>query len=73
VAVVFSSLSGFLGHVTFGKMDMTFLGIMALMAAAGSLVGSQLMKEKLSSNQLKKIIGVVLWLVAAKMFFDVLK
>ena len=73
VAVVFSSLSGFLGHVTFGKMDMTFLGIMALMAAAGSLAGSQLMKERLSSNQLKRIIGVVLWLVAAKMFFDVLK
>jgi len=73
VAVVFSSLSGFLGHVTFGKMDMTFLGIMALAAAAGSLAGSQLMKERLSSNQLKRIIGVVLWLVAAKMFFDVLK
>ncbi len=73
VAVVFSSLSGFLGHVTFGKMDITFLGTMALMAAGGSLVGSQLMKEKLSSSQLKKIIGVLLWLVAAKMFFDVLK
>jgi len=73
VAVVFSSLSGFLGHVTFGKMDLTFLGIMALMAAGGSLAGSQLMKEKLSSSQLKKIIGVVLWLVAAKMFFDVFR
>lgn len=73
VAVVFSSLSGFLAHATFGKMDTTFLGIMALMAAIGSLAGSQFMKEKLSSSQLKKIIGVVLWLVAAKMFFDVLK
>jgi hypothetical protein len=73
VAVVFSSLSGFLGHATFGRMNMTFLGIMALMAAGGSLAGSQLMKEKLSSSQLKKIIGVVLWLVSAKMFFDVLK
>ena len=73
VAVVFSSLSGFLGHATFGQLNMTFLGIMALMAAGGSLVGSQVMKEKLSSNQLKRVIGVVLWLVAAKMFFDVLK
>jgi len=71
--VVFSSLAGFLGHATVGKMDMTFLGIMALMAAGGSLAGSQLMKEKLSSSQLKKFIGVVLWLVAAKMFFDVFK
>lgn len=73
VAVVFSSLSGFLGHATIGRMDITFLSIMALMAAIGSLVGSQLMKEKISSGQLKKIIGVVLWLVAGKMFFDVFK
>jgi uncharacterized membrane protein YfcA len=73
VAVVFSSLSGFFGHVSFGKMDVTFLGIMALMAAGGSLIGSQLMKEKLSSGQLKKVIGIALWLIAAKMFFDVFK
>jgi uncharacterized membrane protein YfcA len=71
--VVFSSLSGFFGHVTLGKMNMSFLGIMGLMAAGGSLAGSQLMKEKLSSSQLKRIIGVILWLVAAKMFLDVLK
>lgn len=73
VAVIFSSLSGFLGHATLGTMDMTMLGIMAIMAAGGSLAGSHLMKEKLSSYQLKKIIGVVLWLVAAKMFIDVFK
>ena len=54
-------------------MDLQFLGIMALMTAGGSLAGSQLMKEKLSSSQLKKMIGVVLWVVAAKLFFDVLK
>lgn len=71
VAVVFSSLSGFLGHASVGRLDMTFLAIMAVMAAAGSLAGSQLMKEKLSSSQLKRIIGVVLWLVAAKMALDI--
>lgn len=73
VAVVFSSLAGFLGHATVGKMDTTFLGILGLMAAGGSLAGSQLMKEKLSNSQLKKLIGIVLWVVAAKMFFDVFK
>jgi uncharacterized protein len=73
VAVVFSSLSGFLGHVTLGKMNLTFLAIMAIMAAGGSLAGSQLVTQKLSSRQLKKIIGVLLWLIAAKMFFDIFK
>jgi hypothetical protein len=43
------------------------------MAALGSIVGSQLMKTKVSSVQLKKIIGVLLWVIAAKMIFDLLK
>jgi len=71
-AVVLSSLAGFLGHATVGKLDATFLGTMAALAAGGSLAGSQLM-QKISSVQLKKIIGVVLWLVAGKVFLDALK
>ncbi|MGB7872968.1 MAG: sulfite exporter TauE/SafE family protein [Anaerolineales bacterium] len=73
VVVVFSSLSGFLGHATMGGLDPLFIGITALMAAFGSIIGSQLMKTKLSSSQLKKIIGVLLWLIAVKMIFDLLK
>ncbi len=71
--VVFSSLSGFLGHATMGGLDPLFIGVTAVMAAAGSIVGSQLMKTKLSSSQLKKMIGVLLWLIAAKMIFDLVK
>lgn len=68
--VVFSSLSGFLGHATMSGLDAWFVGIMAIMAAAGSIVGSQLMKSKISSQQLKKIIGVLLFVIAVKMIFD---
>jgi hypothetical protein len=70
LVVVFSSLSGFLGHATLGGLDPVFLGINALMAALGSIVGSQLMKTKISSTQLKKIIGGLLWVIAVKMIFD---
>jgi hypothetical protein len=70
VIVVFSSFSGFLGHATLGGLDPMFVGLMALMAASGSIVGSQLMRTRLSSAQLKRIIGVLLWLIAAKMIFD---
>jgi uncharacterized membrane protein YfcA len=73
LVVVFSSLSGFLGHATLGGLDPLFLGITAVAAAAGSIVGSQLMKTKLSSQQLKRVIGVLLWLIAAKMIFDLIK
>jgi uncharacterized protein len=71
--VVFSSLSGFLGHTTLGGLDPVFIGVMAVMAAAGSIVGSQLMKTRLSSAQLKKFIGVLLWFIAAKMIYDLVK
>jgi hypothetical protein len=70
--VVFSSFSGFLGHATLGGLDPVFISLMAVMAAAGSIVGSQLMKTKLSNRQLKRIIGVLLWLIAAKMIWDLL-
>jgi uncharacterized membrane protein YfcA len=73
LVVVFSSLSGFLGHATMGGLDPIFVGVMAIMAAGGSIVGSQLMKTKVSSSQLKKIIGVLLFVIAAKMIFDLLK
>ncbi len=72
LVVVFSSLSGFLGHATMGGLDPVFVGVTALMAALGSIVGSQLMKTKVSSAQLKKIIGVLLWVIAAKMIWDLL-
>lgn len=72
LVVVFSSFSGFLGHASLGGLDPLFISMMAVMAAAGSIVGSQLMKTKVSSQQLKRIIGVLLWLIAAKMIFDIL-
>ncbi len=73
LVVVFASLSGFLGHATLGGLDPLFLGVTAFAAAAGSIVGSQLMKTKISSAQLKRTIGVLLWVIAAKMIFDLLK
>ena len=73
MVVVFASFSGFLGHATLGGLNHLFIGLMAMMAALGSIAGSQLMKTKLSSSQLKKIIGVLLWLIAAKMIFDLVK
>ncbi|MHB9099076.1 MAG: sulfite exporter TauE/SafE family protein [Syntrophales bacterium] len=73
MVVVFASFSGFLGHVSLGGLNPLFLGLMALMSALGSIAGSHLMKSKITSSQLKKIIGVLLWLIAAKMIFDMVK
>ncbi len=71
--VVFASLAGFLGHATLGRLDPTFLAITAVAAGVGSILGSQLVKTKVSSAQLKKVIGGLLWLIASKMLFDALR
>ena len=73
LVVVFASFSGFLGHATLGGLDPTFLIVTAVAAASGSIVGSQLMKTRLSSAQLKRIIGILLWVIAAKMIFDLFR
>lgn len=70
LVVVFASFSGFLGHATLGGLNPVFLGVAAAMAAAGSLVGSRLMRTRVSSVQLKRLIGVLLWMIAAKMLVD---
>jgi uncharacterized membrane protein YfcA len=72
LVVVFSSFSGFMGHVTLGGLDPRFIAVTGVMAAAGSIVGSQVMKTQLSSAQLKRVIGILLWLIAAKMILDLI-
>lgn len=73
LVVVFSSFSGFLGHASMGHIDPLFLGLTAIMAAAGSIIGSSLMKSRISSAQLKRIIGVLLWMIATKLVFDLIQ
>jgi len=70
LVVMFSSLSGFLAHATFGTLDLGFLAVMATLAALGSLVGARIMTRRLSGRQLKTIIGILLFVIAAKMAVD---
>lgn len=65
--VIFSSFSGFLGHVVLAGMDFALLGTTATGSAAGALLGSWLMTDKLQSRQVKVVIGIVLLVIAAKM------
>jgi uncharacterized membrane protein YfcA len=62
--VVFASMAGFLGHVSLGGLDPTFLMVTGSAAVVGALVGAWLARFKLSSAQLKRVIGVLLWGIA---------
>jgi uncharacterized membrane protein YfcA len=70
LVVVFSSLSGFAGHAAIGHLDPWFVVTMAVLAAIGSLAGSQVMQTRLSSGQLKRVIGVLLYVIAIKIALD---
>jgi uncharacterized membrane protein YfcA len=67
--VIFSSLAGFLGHAAMGHINVSLLLLSALGSIAGAYLGSWLMAKKLQSAQVKAVIGVVLYLIAAKMLW----
>ena len=70
--VIFSSLSGFLGHASLVGMSYSLLGFTAVGSAVGAVVGAWLMTEKLKRQHVKLIIGVVLLGIAAKMVWGLL-
>jgi len=65
--VIFSSLTGFLGHISLAGMDYGLLGWTVAGSAGGAALGSWLMVAKLKSRQVKILIGIVLLLIAANM------
>jgi len=67
VVVIFSSLTGFLGHLTLAGMDYGLLAWTAAGSAGGAALGSWLMVDRLKGRQVKVIIGLVLLGIAAHM------
>jgi uncharacterized membrane protein YfcA len=71
--VIFSSLSGFLAHATTGHMNIWLLLLCAVGSISGALLGAYLMRKKMSRKQVKVAIGAILYIIAAKMIWDLLK
>lgn len=68
--VVFSSLTGFLGHASLGSVNLNLLWVTGIAAVIGAMAGSWLMQHKVTGPQLKKIIGSLLYVMALKIIFD---
>jgi len=64
--VLFASLSGFLAHATVAQIGTALLVSTAVASAAGAGLGAWLASEKLRSEQLKRVIAIVLIAVAVK-------
>ena len=65
--IIFSSLSGFLGHASVGAVDFKLLVGTGVAAIGAALLGAWLMTERLKSAHVKTVLGVVLFAVALKM------
>ncbi len=64
--VFFSSLSGFLTYWGMGTLDIRLLLWVSVPAIAGGWLGTHLMHFKMSSDQVKKVLGVIMYLIAFK-------
>jgi len=66
LVVFFSSLSGFLTYWGMGTLDWELLLWVSVPAITGGWLGTHLMHFKMSSEQVKKVIGVIMYLIALK-------
>ncbi len=64
--IPFSTLGAFLTYVQFIQIDWILLGVVTISALIGGYLGGAIMHYKLSQTQIKKVIAIVLYLIAFK-------
>ena len=70
--VIFSSLAGFLGRASISSLNTDLLLYTIAGSIGGALIGSWLMSKKLENGQVKILIAIVLYFIAAKMILDII-
>jgi len=69
--VPFSSLSGFLTYWAMGNVNWRILAIASIAGIIGATTGTIFMQKKLNAGTVKKILAIILLLMAVKMIFKV--
>ena len=67
--VIFSSFSGFAGHVAEGHFDWLLMITTSIAVIIASQIGARVMKEKMKARWIKQMFAVVLLGVAAKLLW----
>jgi len=70
--IPFSTLAAFLTYMSFVKFDWIILSVAAAGAILGGYIGNYFMHFKLNQQQIKKIIAVLLYIIAVKMLWGLL-
>ncbi|GAB6044470.1 sulfite exporter TauE/SafE family protein [Caminibacter profundus] len=68
--IPFSTFTAFLTYLSIVKIDWNLLFVVALAAMLGGFIGNYIMHFHLNQSHIKKIIGVMLYLIAIKMLFS---
>ncbi len=68
--IPFSSAGAFLTYLSFTTMNWPLLAVVALAAILGGYLGERIMNNQLKAAQLKKLIAVILLLLANKMIWN---
>jgi len=70
--VPFSSFSGFLTYWAMGNINWRILIIASIAGIAGATLGTMFMQKRLNSQTVKKILAVILLVMAVKLIFKVI-
>jgi uncharacterized protein len=65
--VPFSSFAGFLTYWSIGSIDWKLLVITSVAGLAGAMLGTAFMQKRLNSKMVKKILAIILLIMAVKM------
>ncbi len=71
--IPFSTFSAFLSYASFVKLDFSLLFFTALGAVIGGFIGNKIMYNRLNSRHIKFIIAVLLYILAFKMGYSLLR
>lgn len=68
--IPFSSLGAFFTYLHFVDMDWLLLAVVTVAAFLGGYIGNRIMHFRLTEKQVKKLIALVLYLLAAKLIYS---
>ncbi len=69
--VIFSSFSGFVGHVAEGHFNWPLMALSCVAVIIGGQIGARTMKTKMKAKWIKQMFAVVLLAVAAKLLWKI--
>jgi hypothetical protein len=67
--VPFSALGSFFTYAIYIELDWILLGVVAFCAIVGGYIGNYLMQFKLEQHHIKKLMAILLYLLALKLLF----